>query len=228
MTEISIQTFRLTKRFDSDRVGLDGLTVRIEAGTFVYLTGASGAGKSTLLRLLYGATRPTEGQAIVDGRNLARLGRADLPAFRRRLGLVFQDSRLLLDRTAFENVALPLEIAGVDPAEVRRRAREMLERVGLAAEAQTPAIALSSGERQRVAVARALIGGPAIVLADEPTADLDEKAAAAVFDLLGEAHLGGATVVVATHDEARARDAESELVLDKGRPLMARGRVVLE
>lgn len=226
-SNVAIRTFRLGMRYEGGRVALEDVSIRVEAGSLVWLLGPSGAGKSTLLKILYGAVAPTEGQAVVDGRNLARLGRADLPAFRRRLGLVFQDARLLPDRTAFENVALALEIRGLVASEVRRRAGEILERVGLAAEAGTRAVALSGGERQRVAVARALVGDPSIVLADEPTADLDHDSADAIFRLLEDARGRGATVLVATHDEARAKE-ENLLRLERGRVVEARGAAGVE
>ncbi len=176
------------------------VSLHIAPGEFVYLTGPSGAGKTTLLRLLYGAELPSQGQVVVGGTDLGRLAPRHLPVFRRRLGLVFQDFRLLPRRSVFDNVALSLEVAGHGRRTVTRRVGEMLEQVKLSHLAQAPADTLSGGEQQRVALARALAPGPDLILADEPTGNLDPENALAMMRLLVGDYVGGATVLVATHD----------------------------
>ena len=179
---------------------LKRVSLRIPPGQFVYLTGPSGAGKTTLLRLLYGAELPTQGKVMVGGVDLGRLSPNKLPLLRRRLGLVFQDFRLLPSRSVFENVALSLEVAGVGRREIERRVSEVLEQVKLNDMADAPADTLSGGEQQRVALARALAPGPDLILADEPTGNLDPDNALTMMRLLVGDYVGGATVLVATHD----------------------------
>ena len=185
---------------DRDEPALKRVSLLVPPGEFVYLTGPSGAGKTTLLRLLYGAELPSKGRVVVGGTDLGRLAPRHLPLLRRRLGLVFQDFRLLPRRSVFENVALSLEVAGIDRRTVLRRVGEVLEQVKLAHMAQAPADTLSGGEQQRVALARALAPGPDLILADEPTGNLDPDNALAMMRLLVGDYVGGATVVVATHD----------------------------
>jgi len=179
---------------------LKGVNLQIGPGEFVYLTGPSGAGKTTLLRLLYGAELPSKGRVVVGGTDLGRLAPRHLPLLRRRLGLVFQDFRLMPRRSVFENVALSLEVAGTDRRIVERRVEEVLEQVKLSRLAKSPADTLSGGEQQRVALARALAPGPDLILADEPTGNLDPENALAMMRLLVGDYVGGATVLVATHD----------------------------
>ncbi|MCF8040606.1 MAG: cell division ATP-binding protein FtsE [Desulfarculaceae bacterium] len=179
---------------------LKGVSLQIAPGEFVYLTGPSGAGKTTLLRLLYGAEMPSKGRVVVGGTDMSRLAPRHLPLLRRRLGLVFQDFRLMHRRSVFENVALSLEVAGTDRRTVERRVGEVLEQVKLSHLAQAPADTLSGGEQQRVALARALAPGPDLILADEPTGNLDPSNALAMMRLLVGDYVGGATVLVATHD----------------------------
>ena len=175
------------------------LSFTLEAGSFTWLLGASGAGKSSLLRLLHLSLRATEGEVEVLGQPVARLGRAALPALRRRIGVVFQDYRLLPHLSAFENVALPLRIQGVTEARLRADVSEMLRWVGLDHRAGEAPFALSGGEQQRLALARAIVARPALLVADEPTGNLDEAQARRVIALLREMHRLGTTVVVATH-----------------------------
>ena len=181
---------------------LRGVSVAVSQGEVLLVTGPSGAGKSTLLRLLYCAERPDRGEVFVAGRSLARLDRVSVPYVRRNLGVVFQDFRLLPDRSALENVAVALEILGLGRSEIDRRARGTLREVGLEDRASVKARALSGGEQQRVAIARALVNEPTVVLADEPTGSLDPRRAEEVLDVLEHAHQRGATLVVATHDPA--------------------------
>ncbi|MBU4566725.1 MAG: ATP-binding cassette domain-containing protein [Desulfarculus sp.] len=179
---------------------LKGVNLQVGPGEFVYLTGPSGAGKTTLLRLLYGAELPSKGRVVVGGTDLGRLAPRHLPLLRRRLGLVFQDFRLMPRRSVYENVALSLEVAGTDRRIVERRVEEVLEQVKLSGLAKVPADTLSGGEQQRVALARALAPGPDLILADEPTGNLDPENALAMMRLLVGDYVGGATVLVATHD----------------------------
>jgi cell division transport system ATP-binding protein len=176
------------------------VNLHVPKGDFVFLTGHSGAGKSTVLQLIQMAELPTEGEVRVSGTSSARLRRNDIPKLRRKLGVVFQDFRLLSDRTAEENVAFALEVTGAKRGTIRPKAARMLAKVGLAARAQALPDELSGGERQRVAIARALANDPFILLADEPTGNLDEWAGKGIFDLFREINASGMTVVMATHD----------------------------
>ena len=198
---------------------LKRVSLSVPPGEFVYLTGPSGAGKTTLLRLLYGAEMPTQGKVLVGGADLGRLAPGKLPLLRRRLGLVFQDFRLLPGRSVFENVALSLEVAGAERRDIERRVNEVLEQVNLREVAAAPADTLSGGEQQRVALARALAPGPDLILADEPTGNLDPDNALAMMKLLVGDYVGGATVLVATHDPtllSLVRGARS-IHLERGR-----------
>jgi len=181
-------------------VALKNVSLHIAKGEFVFLTGHSGAGKSTILKLLFGELRPTSGDVRVSGFSITDLTPADVPRLRRRLGVVFQDFRLLDDRTAEENVAFALEVTGARPDGVPSRVMRVLTQVGLAAKAHAYPQELSGGEQQRVAIARALVNDPTILIADEPTGNLDERATRGVFQLLREINTGGTCVVMATHD----------------------------
>ena len=174
-------------------------------GELVFLTGASGAGKTTLMKLLFAAERPSEGQILVLGRNIGRLGEGAVPALRRRIGVVFQDFKLIPSRTVEQNVALALEVTGRPPREVRSKAFAILRRVGLQHRRHDLPPALSGGEQQRVALARALVNEPAILLADEPTGNLDAELTVEIMDLIAAAAARGTTVLVATHDLALIR-----------------------
>jgi cell division transport system ATP-binding protein len=195
-----IQLFHVTKRWSDDPPVLDDVTLQVEKGEFVWLTGPSGAGKTTLLRLLFGADEPTSGQIIVGGRNVNRLSAGGVPGLRRSIGVVFQDFKLLPNRTALENVGFALEVLGASDAQIRERARKRLAQVGLAEKAAFLPVRMSGGEQQRVAIARALVNEPAILLADEPTGNLDASLTDSILQLLFDANARGATVVVATHD----------------------------
>ena len=195
-----IQLFHVTKRWSNDPPVLDDVTLQVEKGEFVWLTGPSGAGKTTLLRLLFCADEPTSGQVIVGGRNVNRLSKAGVPDLRRKVGVVFQDFKLLPNRTALENEGFALEVLGASDAQIRERARKRLAQVGLADKAGSLPLRMSGGEQQRVAIARALVNEPAILLADEPTGNLDASLTESILQLLFDANARGATVVVATHD----------------------------
>ncbi len=210
--------FHVYKAYQRDITALIDISLKIEKGEFVVLTGASGAGKSTLLRILFCAEEPSEGQVIVDGRNVSRLGRKQNALLRRSIGVVFQDFKLIPWRTVFDNVAVTLEILGLPQSVIERRVMLMLKLVGLEARAQSLPIKLSGGEQQRVALARALVNDPKILLADEPTGNLDADLTDEMMSLLREINVRGTTIVLATHDR-RLMSAlgKRELVLHAGR-----------
>lgn len=213
-----IQLFHVSKAYPGDPPALADVSLQVGKGELVFLTGASGAGKSTLLKLLFAAERPTSGQVMVLGQNLARLQRAAVPELRRRIGVVFQDFKLLPTRSVFDNVALPLEVQGLAPREIGRRVTQMLRHVGLLERARALPERLSGGEQQRIALARALVGDPAVLLADEPTGNLDAERSADIMELMVSASARGTTVLVATHDRSILhRYARRVIVLDRGR-----------
>ncbi len=195
-----IQLFHVTKAYPGDPPALTDINLHVEKGEFVFLTGPSGAGKSTLLKLVFLAEKPTRGQVLVGGRNVARLRDSGVPYLRRNIGVVFQDFKLLPRRSVADNVAFTLEVLGTPRAEVRRRVLGMLKKVGLEHKADVLPPRLSGGEQQRVVIARALVNDPAILLADEPTGNLDPQLTLEVMDLLCDVNVRGTTVVVATHD----------------------------
>ncbi len=195
-----IRLYHVSKVYPPRFPALTDISLGIEAGEFVLLTGPSGAGKTTLLRLLLGAESPTAGQIVIGGRNLARLGRSGIAALRRKTGMVFQDAKLLAGLAVLDNVALPAEAAGDSSKEARRKAFGLLRDLGLKDLVRRYPRSLSGGEQQRVALARALVNEPALLLADEPTGNLDEESASRVVELMSRAHGAGATVVLATHD----------------------------
>jgi cell division transport system ATP-binding protein len=196
---------------------LHDISFRLEPGSFHFLTGASGAGKSSLLRLVYLGIRPTRGLIHLFGKDTARAPRRDLPALRRRIGVVFQDFRLLEHLTALDNVALPLRVAGAREGDVRAHVEELLSWVGLADRLGARPATLSGGEKQRVAIARAVISRPELLIADEPTGNLDDRSGARLMRLLEELNRIGTTVVVATHNESLvARFPHPQLHLERG------------
>jgi cell division transport system ATP-binding protein len=181
-------------------VALKNVSLHVAKGEFVFLTGHSGAGKSTMLKMMYGDLRPSSGDVKISGFNIGALSAAEVPRLRRRLGIVFQDFRLLDDRTAEENVAFALEVTGSRRDSIAPKVMRVLTQVGLAAKAQAYPQELSGGEQQRVAIARALVNDPTILIADEPTGNLDERATRGVFQLIREINAAGTAVVMATHD----------------------------
>jgi cell division transport system ATP-binding protein len=202
-----IRFHNVFKSYPNGALALKDVTFHVSKGEFVFLTGHSGAGKSTIMKLLFAEQRPTQGEVKVSGFTVSSIGSGEIPRLRRRLGVVFQDFRLLEDRTAAENVAFALEVTGGRRDTIPARVMRVLTQVGLAAKARAYPRELSGGEQQRVAIARALVNDPAILLADEPTGNLDERATRGVFQLLREINAGGTVVVMATHDLDLVRQA---------------------
>ena len=191
---------RVSKRYDEGHDALREISIEIAQDELVFLTGHSGAGKSTLLRLIMLMDRPSRGQVVVNGQNLAGVRPRNVAQHRRNIGVVFQNHQLLFDRTVFDNVALPLIIAGYDTREVGRRVRAALDKVGLLNRERAMPIALSGGEQQRVGIARAVVGKPKILLADEPTGNLDPTLSAEIMNLFEAFNQVGVTVLIASHD----------------------------
>ena len=212
-----IHASNLVKRYPNGYEALRHVSFEIAPGEMVFLTGHSGAGKTTLVKLIGSIERPTSGSLVVNRQNLAALRRGALPVLRRSFGLIFQDQKLLFDRTALDNVLLPLQIVGLPYREAYRRARAALDKVGLLSREKSFPIALSGGEQQKLAIARAVVNRPAILLADEPTANLDAGVAAEVMALFRAFNQVGVTVIIATHDiDWIRRYTARELHLDHG------------
>jgi cell division transport system ATP-binding protein len=195
-----IQFNNVYKRYPDGHGALSGLSFELQRGDMAFLTGHSGAGKSTLLKLIALIERSTHGQIVVNGENLNRIGRRQIPYFRRHVGIVLQDHCLLHDRTVYDNVALPLIVAGYPQPQIRRRVQAALDKVGLLGKEKRSPISLSSGEQQRVGIARAVVNRPSILLADEPTGNLDPQLSGEIIKLFEQFHQVGVTVLVATHD----------------------------
>lgn len=213
-----IELFNVTKTYSGGQIGLDEVSLRIEAGQMVFLTGASGAGKTTFLKLIYREEIPSSGSILVNGRNVSSLPRSKVPYLRRTIGTVFQSFRLIPRKTVFENVSFLPRILGLTSKEQKKLAYKTLSSVGLAHRMNAFPLELSGGEQQRVAIARALINRPEILLADEPTGNLDPELSEEILRLFSEINRRGTTVVFATHDrELIARVGRRVLTLDKGR-----------
>jgi len=191
----------VSKSYRGGHQALRDLSFEIAKGEMAVITGHTGAGKSTLLNLIAAIERPTSGSVVVNGQNVSKLRRSAIPYLRRNLGLIFQDHKLLYDRTVFDNVALPLQISGFPHAEAAKRVRAALDKVGLLEREKARPITLSGGEQQRVCIARAIVNRPAILLADEPTGNLDPDYANGIIEMFRAFHQVGVTVVIATHDE---------------------------
>ncbi len=212
-----IRFSQVRKSYRGGHEALRELSFSIEAGELVFITGRSGAGKSTLLKLIPAIERPTSGTVLVNGQNVGSMRRAAIPYLRRNLGLIFQDQKLLYDRSVFDNVMLPLAFTGQPHKEAGRRARAALDKVGLLAREKANPVTLSGGEQQRLCIARAVVNRPNILLADEPTASLDSASAAEVLDMFRSFNQVGVTVLIATHDEALiARLQPRVLTLSRG------------
>jgi cell division transport system ATP-binding protein len=210
----------VSKRYPGGHEALSHISFHLKRGEFAFLTGHSGAGKSTLLKLIMHMELPSSGQVIINGQNLNKMSRQQVPLYRRNIGFVFQDHQLLFDRSVFDNVVLPLQISGYDAREAARRVRAALDKVGLLhKEHQTP-IALSSGEQQRVGIARAVVNKPALLLADEPTGNLDPELSQEIMTLFRQFNDVGVTVLIASHHrELIQRMDRRILTLDQGEML---------
>ncbi len=200
-----IRFSHVTKQYPKGGPAIDDVSFHVNRGEFVFLTGPSGAGKSTVLKLIYVEERPTHGEVKVAGQSSATMTPKQIPALRRRLGVVFQDFRLLEDRTAEQNVAFALEVIGTPQESIGPKVARVLTQVGLAAKATALPHELSGGEQQRVAIARALVNDPLVLLADEPTGNLDDRATRGIFQLLKEINATGTAVLMATHDLATVK-----------------------
>jgi cell division transport system ATP-binding protein len=212
-----IQLHNVSLAYQKDATALNGITLRIEKGEFVFLTGPSGAGKTTLLRLLYGALTPTRGEVLIDGHNVSRMAAAQIPILRRSIGVVFQDFKLLPSRTVFENVSITLEVLGWGRADIGKKVMHVLKQMGMEGKINLTPQRLSGGEQQRVALARALVNEPKILVADEPTGNLDDANKNQILNIFKEANVRGTTVVVATHDRRLIDNCHKRLVsLNKG------------
>jgi cell division transport system ATP-binding protein len=209
-----IQLFRVSKSFGISKA-LQNINLRIRKGEFVFVSGPSGAGKTTLLRLIFGAELPTEGQILIRGINLNRIRRTSLDLLRRRMGFVFQDFKLLPGKTVFQNVAIALEVTGEQPAIVRKKTRQALKAVGLSKKEELYPLQLSGGEQQRVAIARAVVNNPLILIADEPTGNLDPDITRDIMVLFRSINLTGTTVIIATHSQELMKDTEQRVILLK-------------
>lgn len=191
---------RVSKNYAGGHTALQDLSFEIKQGEIAFLTGHSGAGKSTLLKLIMLMEKASHGQVLVDGVNLARVGNNQIPFHRRRIGVVFQNHQLLFDRSVFENVALPLRISGYNSRDLERRVRAALDKVGLLDKEKKNPIELSGGEQQRIGIARAVVNKPSLILADEPTGNLDPKLSSEIMKLFGQFNDVGVSVLVASHD----------------------------
>ncbi len=213
-----IQFSQVTKRYPGGHTALEDVSLEIAKGEQVFLTGHSGAGKSTLLKLIAAIERPTNGVVSVNGQNIGRLSRTAVPYLRRNIGLIFQDHKLLFDRNVIENALLPLSIGNFDRRESLKRARAALDKVGLLHKEKAMPVTLSGGEQQRLCIARAVVSRPALVLADEPTGNLDAGYAADIMSMFRDFHRVGTTLVISTHDERAIQALGGRIIhLDHGK-----------
>jgi cell division transport system ATP-binding protein len=201
---------QVTKRYPGSHEAISNVSFAIEQGEMVYVTGHSGAGKSTLLKLMAAIERPTSGTVLINNQNVSKLKEATLPYVRRKFGLVFQDHKLLYDRNCFHNVALPLAINGITGMEAGKRIRAALDKVGLLNKEKVMPITLSGGEQQRLAIARAVVSRPSILIADEPTGNLDKNYAEDILTLFSAFQQVGVTVIIATHDALGQSNLENQ------------------
>ena len=213
-----IQIFNLYKVYPDNHPALTDINLHIKKGDFVFATGPSGAGKTTLIKLIFCAERATRGQIIVNGINLAKIKKSGISCLRRNIGVVFQDFKLLNNRTAYENVVFALEVTGARRKEIKRKAWQVLKLVGLQNRLDAKPLGLSGGEQQRIAIARAIVNNPTILLADEPTGNLDSEITQDIMELFKNINERGTTVIIATHNKNLAHQySDKHILLDKSR-----------
>jgi len=213
-----IQFHNVSMSYQRDMAALNDVTLKVPKGDFVFVTGPSRAGQSTLLKLVYAALSPSKGQVIVDGQNVTRMTRSQIPLLRRSVGVVFQDFKLLPNRTVLENVAITLEVLGWGKRDIGKKVHHILRLMGMEHKINATPLRLSGGEQQRVALARALVNDPKILLADEPTGNLDDENKEQILAIFREANIRGTTVMVATHDRRVIENSHKRvIILDKGR-----------
>ncbi|MES2932603.1 MAG: ATP-binding cassette domain-containing protein [Pseudomonadota bacterium] len=211
-----IEFHNVSKRYGKDAIALSDISLSVAKGELIFLSGPSGAGKSTLLKMIAAIERPSSGTITVNGQDIGKLNAAGVPVLRRNLGLIFQQQRLLLDRTVLANVMLPLIVIGASYQEADQRARAALDKVGLLDKAEARPLALSGGEQQRASIARAIVNRPQIILADEPTANLDRASASQVLDALTAFNSAGVTCLISTHDDYFLSNASRVIHLQHG------------
>lgn len=219
-----IEFQNVSKEYDTNTHALNGLTLSVDEGEFVFIVGSSGAGKSTLLKLIMNEEVPTKGRVIVDGQVVNDLKRSEVPYFRRKMGIVFQDFRLIDKMSVFDNVAFAMRVIGAQPKDVHKRVSYILDLVGLSHKAQSRPSEISGGEQQRVSLARALVNNPKIIIADEPTGNIDPKMSYEIMDLLSQINKTGTTVIVVTHEKSLVQEFDRRVIkLEKGRVISDTG-----
>ena len=213
-----IKLHRVTKYYENKIPAINDINLSISKGDFVFVTGASGAGESTLIKLIFSSEKPNSGEIVVNSENITRMSPKEIPYFRRKLGVVFQDFKIIQNRSVYDNVAFPLDIIGTRGKLVKKKVWQVLKWVGLLQKKDSLPLHLSGGEQQRVAIARAIINNPLLLLADEPTGNLDPKLSYEIMKLFKAINARGTTVVIATHDKNTARKfSENIITLDRGK-----------
>ena len=221
-----IEFQNVTKKYPNGTVALDDVSLRIDDGEFVFIVGSSGAGKSTLIKLMLREEKANSGIVKVNGKNLGKMARYKIPKFRRSIGIVFQDFRLIPNMTAYDNVAFALRVTNVRPKEIKRKVPYMLNLVGLASKAKCKPEELSGGEQQRVALARALVNSPSLIIADEPTGNIDPELSYEIVDLLNEINKLGVTIVMVTHEHDLVEKFNRRVVtIEKGEVIRDTGEM---